>query len=130
MGMFDSFDVRNNKFGIPYSDKPYDYQTKDLECNLDDFVFKDDNIYFVSSNGRDDPLEPELLNYSGEIGIYTLLRTNDLNIEWAEFTLVVERGKVIKIISDSSYSLDSNYSLASNYSFESNYPLVSNYLYE
>lgn len=99
MGMFDSFVITEEvsmKFGVPEGE----YQTKDLNCNLDVYTITNDNLVMIST--LNPPQYGWSYNYpefknpcimgNGKINIYT-----NRGNSWIDYDIIIEEGIVINI---------------------------------
>lgn len=82
MGMFDKvkcdFEMQEKEI------QEAEFQTKDLSCNLDDYVITKDGRLLLVSQGEDTDLE-----FHGDLNFYTVIKKT-----WFEFTARFTEGKL------------------------------------
>ncbi len=99
MGMYDQLNVKGNKFGIPYNRYLYRYQTKDLVCGLNTFALDDSGCLIIEENfNREYGEDPNrVLHLNGNILLYRSLPNNITGIDFVEFIITFEKGKIVKV---------------------------------
>jgi len=103
MGMFDYITVEeDNELGLPSN---VDYQSKCLNCALDNYIIKKDGSvilskvlseyyqWWLTSHNTPSKIPAKITGVNGNITIYG----DDKNGKWHEYELTLEDGKVSKI---------------------------------
>lgn len=99
MGMFDTLIINSSQLPISdqerYNLKDVWFQTKDLECLLDEYEITDrgELLYTVFGESRSDKQSPRKIDFSGRISFYGY---GDIG-GWYEFDAHFKDGKLINI---------------------------------